>query len=56
MARSSPELHELCRTALHRTRRVHPNEKGSQDMVNKVWEVLTAKCIGQKAKHCCDPS
>jgi lysophospholipase L1-like esterase len=34
---------------------IHPNEKGSQAMVNKVWEVMTAKCIGQKAKDCCQP-
>jgi hypothetical protein len=34
---------------------IHPNSKGSQAMVNKVWEVMQAKCIGQKDKDCCEP-
>jgi hypothetical protein len=34
---------------------IHPNSKGSQAMVNKVWEVMQQKCIGQKGKDCCEP-
>jgi lysophospholipase L1-like esterase len=34
---------------------IHPNDLGSQAMVNKVWEVMTDKCIGQKDKTCCEP-
>jgi lysophospholipase L1-like esterase len=34
---------------------IHPNPKGSQAMVDKVWQVMTDKCIGQKGKDCCEP-
>ena len=34
---------------------IHPNAKGSQAFVDKVWEVMSAKCIGQKDKDCCEP-
>ena len=33
---------------------IHPNPKGSQGMVDKVWQVMTERCIGQKDKDCCE--
>ena len=34
---------------------IHPNSKGSAAMAKKIWEVMTAKCIGQKSgAGCCE--
>lgn len=34
---------------------IHPNSKGSAAMADKIWAVMTDKCIGQKGpKDCCE--
>jgi lysophospholipase L1-like esterase len=33
---------------------IHPNDKGSQAFVDEIWKVMQAKCLGQKAKDCCE--
>lgn len=34
---------------------IHPNDKGGKAMADKIWQVMTDKCLGQKApKDCCE--
>jgi len=34
---------------------IHPNSKGSAGMAKKIWEVMSAKCLGQKSgADCCE--
>ena len=35
---------------------IHPNSMGSKAMAEKIWEVMTERCIAQKAgATCCEP-
>jgi hypothetical protein len=34
---------------------IHPNDVGGKAMADKIWQVMTDKCLGQKApKDCCE--
>jgi GDSL-like Lipase/Acylhydrolase family len=34
---------------------IHPNDTGSKAMADKIWQVMTDKCLGQKTpKDCCE--